>query len=227
MYVAIAHTHRRRWEYGYPRAHVLHEALATALEKLGIHDLHYAKKDRAGCGDMSPRVRPVVGDFSRLSRFTDCPSAGYFYIVVPLDGKTPWRTTMTTFRRFIKPITHVALLGFLALSLHVPVAQATLIGTDTVVSAGQAHAARDRVNAALTRTDLKQQLAAQGVSAEQVQARVEGMTDQEVVALADKMDQLPAGGDVVGAAVLIFLVLLITDILGYTDIFPFVKKTAR
>jgi UPF0716 family protein affecting phage T7 exclusion len=39
---------------------------------------------------------------------------------------------------------------------------------------------------------------------------------------------MPAGGDalgvVVGAAVLIFLILLVTDILGLTDIFPFVKK---
>jgi hypothetical protein len=45
--------------------------------------------------------------------------------------------------------------------------------------------------------------------------------------IADKMDQLPAGGStfgvIIGAAVIIFIVLLITDILGYTDIFTFVK----
>jgi len=42
------------------------------------------------------------------------------------------------------------------------------------------------------------------------------------------MDQLPAGGDaigtILGAALVIFIVLVITDILGFTDIFPFVKK---
>jgi hypothetical protein len=42
------------------------------------------------------------------------------------------------------------------------------------------------------------------------------------------MDQLPAGGDgigtIVGAAVLVFLILLITDILGFTHVFPFVKS---
>jgi hypothetical protein len=41
------------------------------------------------------------------------------------------------------------------------------------------------------------------------------------------MDKLPAGGDglgiLVGAALIVFLVLLFTDIAGYTDVFPFVK----
>jgi hypothetical protein len=48
------------------------------------------------------------------------------------------------------------------------------------------------------------------------------------VRLAQKLDQLPAGGDglgvVIGAALVVFIVLLITDILGYTDVFTFVKK---
>jgi hypothetical protein len=38
------------------------------------------------------------------------------------------------------------------------------------------------------------------------------------------MDEMPAGGSIVGAAVLIFLVLLVTDIVGWTDVYPFVNK---
>ena len=45
---------------------------------------------------------------------------------------------------------------------------------------------------------------------------------------AGKLRELPAGGNAVGAfigaALIVFLVLLLTDILGYTDVFPFVKK---
>ena len=37
-------------------------------------------------------------------------------------------------------------------------------------------------------------------------------------------DELPAGGDLLGAAVLIFLVLLFTDIMGYTKVFPFTRS---
>jgi hypothetical protein len=47
------------------------------------------------------------------------------------------------------------------------------------------------------------------------------------------LDELPAGegagaiGVIVGAILIIFLVLLVTDLLGLTDVFPFVKKKAR
>jgi len=62
---------------------------------------------------------------------------------------------------------------------------------------------------------------------EEAKARVESLTDQEAAEIAAQIDQMPAGGSalgtLVGAAILVFLVLLVTDILGYTDIFPFIK----
>jgi hypothetical protein len=67
-------------------------------------------------------------------------------------------------------------------------------------------------------------LISQGVDLEMAKQRVASMTDEEVRALNQKMDEMPAGSGVVGAVVLIFLVLLITDIAGLTDVFPFVKK---
>ena len=45
--------------------------------------------------------------------------------------------------------------------------------------------------------------------------------------MAGQVQDLPAGGDILGVAVLIFLVLLFTDIMGYTKVFPFVKKTVH
>jgi hypothetical protein len=63
-----------------------------------------------------------------------------------------------------------------------------------------------------------------------VQARIDSLTDAEVHALASRLDQYPAGegvGTVLTVALIVFLILLVTDILGYTDIFPFVKKPAK
>ena len=72
---------------------------------------------------------------------------------------------------------------------------------------------------------------AQGISPIEATARVDCLSDAEVMQIADKMDQLPSGGDgvgaIVGAVLIIFLVLLLTDILGYTDVFPFVKHSSR
>jgi UPF0716 family protein affecting phage T7 exclusion len=50
------------------------------------------------------------------------------------------------------------------------------------------------------------------------------MTDDEAAQLAAQLDSLPTGGSIVGAIVLVFLVLLITDILGFTKIFPFTRS---
>jgi hypothetical protein len=133
---------------------------------------------------------------------------------------------MQTLRHIAKPINGFIVLALLALTLPLP-AQAALINTERLVHAQQAQSERERLATTLNRADVKQQLLAYGVKPADVQARVEGLTDQEVQTLAAQMDTLPAGGDVLGLAVFVFLVLLLTDILGYTDIFPFVVKQNR
>lgn len=131
---------------------------------------------------------------------------------------------MKLLRRLTKPVSHLVVLGLLALSLHLPAAQAGMIGTEAVVNAAQTQQNRDRLHSALNRDDVQTQLLARGVDPAQVQARVDSLTDEEMQTLATNMDQLPAGGSVVGALVLIFLVLLLTDLMGLTNIFPFVKQ---
>lgn len=87
--------------------------------------------------------------------------------------------------------------------------------------AGSDHA---RVAAALEREEVRAQLAAHGISQAQAQARVAALTDAEAAQLAGAVNALPAGGvDILGVALVVFLVLLLTDILGYTKIFPFTK----
>jgi hypothetical protein len=135
---------------------------------------------------------------------------------------------MDIFRRLTKPVSHLLAFGILALSLHLPAAQAGMIGTEAVVNATQAQQDRARLHDVFNREDVKAQLIARGVDPAQVQARVDSLTDQEVQSLAGKLDQVPAGGDsVLGVLVFIFIVLLITDILGFTNIFPFVKHPQR
>jgi hypothetical protein len=130
---------------------------------------------------------------------------------------------MELLRRLTKPVSHLVVLGLLALSLHLPAAHAGMIGTEAVANAAQAQQDRERLHSALNRDDVKAQLLARGVDPAQVQARVDSLTDEEMQTLATNMDQLPAGGSVVGALVLIFLVLLVTDLLGLTNVYPFVK----
>jgi hypothetical protein len=103
---------------------------------------------------------------------------------------------------------------------------APLIGTADVAAA-QAPAAdgRARLSATLARADVVQALQARGVSVEQARERVAALSDAEAAHVADQIDQAPAGAaDVLGVIVFIFVVLLITDILGFTKIFPFTRS---
>lgn len=131
---------------------------------------------------------------------------------------------MRPIERFVRPVSVLVLAGFLATTLYWPAAQAGMIGTDTVLEARQAAQDRSRLRAALEREELKSALLARGVAPAQVQARIDSLTDAEVQSLVAHLDEMPAGGDALGLLVFVFIVLLITDILGFTDIFPFVKK---
>jgi hypothetical protein len=86
---------------------------------------------------------------------------------------------------------------------------------------------RNHLLGVLERVEVQQQLQAQGVSVELAKARVAALSDAEAAQLAAQIDSLPAGGDgvgaLIGAILIVFLVLLITDILGFTKVFPFTK----
>jgi hypothetical protein len=124
-----------------------------------------------------------------------------------------------------------ALLLILLMSFHtivVPLANAALIESATLAGSQEVDASRARLAALLAREDIGAALQDHGVSAREVLSRVNSLTDQEVMKLAQNIDALPAGADggssLIGALVFIFLVLLFTDLLGLTDVYPFVKK---
>ncbi len=102
-----------------------------------------------------------------------------------------------------------------------------LITTEQVAaSQGLRTAAEERalVMATLERADVSAALVERGVSLAQARARVAAMTDAEAARLAAEIDKSPAGGasELIGTLALVFVVLLFTDILGYTHIFPFI-----
>jgi len=104
-------------------------------------------------------------------------------------------------------------------------AQAGLVSTESVAAAGS----RDSIAVFLDRADVQSRLESYGVSATEVKARVAALSDVEAAQLAAKIESLPAGGDAgVGAVLeiflLVFIILLITDILGFTKVFPFTRS---
>lgn len=95
-----------------------------------------------------------------------------------------------------------------------------------IVSTEQALAGteRDRLAGLLQRDDVRARLQALGVDPADARARVAALSDAEAGQLAAEIDALPAGGDVLGVALIVFLVLLFTDVMGYTKVFPFTRS---
>ena len=103
--------------------------------------------------------------------------------------------------------------------------QAAIVSTEQVVTVAAAEQNRAKVAATFERADVQAELQKMGVSTDEARARVAAMSDAEAASVANKIDSLPAGGDgIVGAIVFIFVLLLVTDILGLTKVFPFTRS---
>lgn len=108
-------------------------------------------------------------------------------------------------------------------SLLSAVAHASVVSTSSVIEAQTAHMNRDQILQLLQRKDAIQALQRMGVDPAQVQARVQQMTASELQAFNDQVKKMEAGGDALTIIVLIGLILVITDMLGITDVFPGIK----
>lgn len=116
-------------------------------------------------------------------------------------------------------ITSIVCLGF------TQSVQASMVGTEQVVSAAAAEKNRAKVEAAFKRADVQAALMARGINMSDASARVAALSDDEAATVAHQIDTLPAGGDgILGTLVFIFVLLLITDILGLTKVFPFTRS---
>jgi len=125
-------------------------------------------------------------------------------------------------------IARILVVSMCSLGLPVPVAQAELVATDRIDGAGQAWLpARERLGLLLDRTDVRAALERHGVSADDARARVNALSDDEVERLAARFDSLPAAGNgfesVLWIGFLVFVILLVTDILGFTKVFSFTR----
>lgn len=130
--------------------------------------------------------------------------------------------------RLLRPVALAMAVIMALVSMPVGAARAALVGTDQIIGASAAGSDRDRVAAFLEREDVRSQLVMLGIDPAEAAARVASLSDEEVRQISGHLGELPSGegaiGAIIGAAVLIFVVLLITDLLGLTDVFPFVRR---
>lgn len=101
--------------------------------------------------------------------------------------------------------------------------QAAMVTTDQAVAMAQSEYDQQQLLDALEQEQIQNKLVQMGVDPDQVKQRVASLTDQEIQQLNQQIEQLPAGSDVVGVVLTLFIVFIITDMLCATNIFNFVN----
>jgi hypothetical protein len=134
--------------------------------------------------------------------------------------------------RIFKKVGAIAMALLMVMNVApIGLAQAKMVTTDQVLEHADPASDRERVESFILREDVQKQLVLLGINSEEAASRVASLSNEEIQQIAGRLDELPAGeggvGVIVGAILIIFLVLLITDLLGLTDVFPFVNKKAK
>jgi hypothetical protein len=125
---------------------------------------------------------------------------------------------MKSIQKYLSVFLSVALM-----SMSFSNVQAALVGNALVINQAQHHTEKAQLLETINRSDVKAQLLSLGVSAKDIETRINLMTHQEIAQLNQQIDDLPAGGDLLGIILIIFIIFVITDVIGATDIFPFIK----
>ena len=120
---------------------------------------------------------------------------------------------MHPFRKKAQPV--AILMIILTMILSVPhQAAAALVETETILDMSRGEEARATLKQFMARQDVRSAIVSQGVDPQEADARINSLTDAEVIQLADQIDQLPAAGDALGLliAVLIIVILVLVII---------------
>ena len=98
-------------------------------------------------------------------------------------------------------------------------APAGMIGTAYLLDDETRVASLSRIELILAREDVGRQLEAFGVDEAMVLERLNGLSNAELLELEGKLDSQVAGGDILALIGAVFVVLLILELVGVTNIF--------
>ncbi len=101
---------------------------------------------------------------------------------------------------------------------------AGMLDTQSLIHSADSAAERAALVERLGSDDVQTALIGLGVDPAAAQARVDRLTDAEVADLQERIDGLPAGAGVIEVIVVVFVMFVILDALGITNVFSFVHS---
>ena len=116
---------------------------------------------------------------------------------------------MHPIRKKAQPVAIFMTILTLLLSMPYQSALAALVQTESMLDMSRSQEARETLKKFMAREDVRSAIISQGVTPAEADARLDSLTDAEVIQLADQIDQLPAGGDVLGLAIAVLVIVIL------------------
>ena len=110
-------------------------------------------------------------------------------------------------------------LAVTAVGIQAP-AMADIVDTPMLALQADMQMQRDDVRVLLARDDVRASLLGYGVSPADMDARINSLTQSELLQIQNQLDSLPAGSSAVGLVLGVILIFVLLDVLGATDVFP-------
>jgi hypothetical protein len=128
---------------------------------------------------------------------------------------------MTMTKMLRKPLVLTLFAATLTAGIQAP-ANAGLVDNEQLAVQAELQTKRDEIRTFMARDDVRAALLDYGVSAADVDARINNLSEAELLRIQNQLESMPAGGDggVLGAILVVILIFVLLDVLGATDIFP-------
>ena len=116
---------------------------------------------------------------------------------------------MHPIRKKAQPVAILMIILTMLLSVPYQAAFAALVQTETMLDMSRGQEARETLKQFMARKDVRSAIVSQGVDPLEADARLNSLSDAEVIQLADQIDQLPAGGDFLGLLIAVLVIVIL------------------
>lgn len=110
---------------------------------------------------------------------------------------------------------------------QIQISHAAMVTTDGAIQTQQIQMERAEILGLFAQDNLRDQLTQMGIDPDKASDRIANMTNTEIAQLNEHLKDMPAGEGVGSVLLVIFIVFVITDMLGATDIFTFIRPITR
>lgn len=119
--------------------------------------------------------------------------------------------------------TLTAMLTLIVTLCGINTATAAVVSSNKMMAQQQSLYNKEQLLQLVDSQQVQAKLVSLGVNIDHAKLRIANMTDSELSQFHNELNDLPAGQGIAGTIVTVLLVIAVLDLLGVTDVYPFIR----